>query len=303
MTTFHGRFALDYKTSSLQEPGLLGDEFDTTAYTEDASTGMLVNTNSGRFTVRWVQNLSGSAIVPGTLVAADAANAVDINVKTCGVSDTPIGIACPFLKSNVANGESFYIVVRANRINARSGAAFTKGASLTADASGNLVAGAGAGAQIRALEAASGSGQSKAVCCNFQTMGVDVGGRVRTGRFVVTTANVNAGATLLPAIPNVQYRIHDVAMIAVGGAATSSTSVDVLGTQAASSVKLFAGAVAGLTQDAVLRAGAANGAVLASGASFAPCDVNTAVTISKTGSNLTVATAVHVLLTYEIVSA
>ena len=130
-----------------------------------------------------------------------------------------------------------------------------------------------------------------------------IGGECNQVRIRTTTANVNAGATLLPALPGYKYRIHDIAMIAIGGAATAATTVDVLGTQSSSSVKLLAGAVANLTQSAVLRAGATGGAVLADGASFVACDANTAITIGKTGSSLATATNIDVLLTYSIEAA
>lgn len=303
MTSYNARFTLGQKTSYTGEPGLLGDEFEGTAFYRDPATDMLVNINSGHMTLRWVQNLSGSAIVPGTLVAADQANAIDVNVRTAGVNDTPIGIADPFLTSNVANGESFLIVTRANRINALTGGAYAKGSSVGASSAGKLVAGASSGTHIRALEASAGADLMRAVQCNFVSLGVDVGGRTRTLRVVATTAQVNAGLTLLPAIPGVAYRIHDAAMIAIGGNASGATSVDIRGTQATSGVSLMASAVAGLTQNALLRAGAANGAILAGGASFAPCDANTAITVIKNGSDLATSTAVHVLLTYELVSA
>jgi hypothetical protein len=119
----------------------------------------------------------------------------------------------------------------------------------------------------------------------------------------LTIAQINAGATLLPAIAGYRYRLNNARMIAIGGAATGATTVDVLGTQSASSVKLMASAVAGLTQSAVLAAGAANGAVLADGASFAPCDVNTAITANKTGSNVATATHVDFLLEYALDAA
>lgn len=123
---------------------------------------------------------------------------------------------------------------------------------------------------------------------------------VFTQRTRVTAAQVNAGFTLLPAVAGLKYRLNDVSLVAIGGNASGATTVDILGTQSTSSVKLLAGAVAGLTQSSVLRAGAANGAVLADGASFVPNDVNTAITIGKTGSNLATSTHVDVLLTYEL---
>src|SRR5688572_9491087 len=93
----------------------------------------------------------------------------------------------------------------------------------------------------------------------------------------VTVARVNAGATLLAAPgAGYAYRLVDVNLIAIGGAASGATTVDILATLATASRKLLAAAVAGLTQSTVLRAGAANAAVLADGASFTVNDENTA---------------------------
>jgi hypothetical protein len=119
----------------------------------------------------------------------------------------------------------------------------------------------------------------------------------------VTTAQVNSGATLLPALPGLKYRVQDMALIAIGGAAATATSVDIIATQSASGVNLLAAAVAGLTQNTLLRAGATNAAILAAGASFVANDANTAITIGKTGSSLATATHIDVLLTYTIENA
>lgn len=127
-------------------------------------------------------------------------------------------------------------------------------------------------------------------------------GAVRHLRSRVTIANVNAGATLLPAIANRKYRVCDMALISVGGAAGAVTTVDILGTQSSSSVKLLAGAQANLTQSALVRAGGTGGTILADGASFVACDTNTAITIGKTGSSVTTATHIDVLLSYVIES-
>lgn len=118
-----------------------------------------------------------------------------------------------------------------------------------------------------------------------------------------TIAQVNAGAILLPALPGFGYRLIDVSMIAVGGAAAGATTVDILATLAAASRKLLASAVAGLTQSTLLRAGAANAAILADGASFTRNDINTAITIGVTGSALTTATNIDVILCYAIEKA
>lgn len=115
-----------------------------------------------------------------------------------------------------------------------------------------------------------------------------------------TAAQINAGATLLAAVAGRAYRIVDITMIAIGGAAAGATDVRVLGTRAAGSVALLVVAVAALTQSAIVRAGAANATVLADGASNTPLDANTAVTVGKTGGALTGATSVDVLVTFAL---
>lgn len=123
-------------------------------------------------------------------------------------------------------------------------------------------------------------------------------GFAKAQRTRVTAAQINAGFTLLPALPGVRWRLLDVKLIAIGGAATSSTSINVIGTRAAAAVQLIAAAVAALTQSAVNRAGASNIVVLTDGASFTQLDANTAVTVGKVGSNMTIATAIDVILEY-----
>jgi hypothetical protein len=123
--------------------------------------------------------------------------------------------------------------------------------------------------------------------------------RVRT-----TTANVNAGATLLPAVPGFKYRLQDLALIAIGGNAATATGVLVRGTQSSSVVSLLDAKVAGLTRSNYLRAGTAtNGVILADGASFVANDVNTAITIIKDGSDLATATHIDALITYVLEAA
>lgn len=173
-------------------------------------------------------------------------------------------------------------------------AAISAGAPVYAAASGKVTS-SGSLYVGRALEAATTDGDVIEVL----TSGPDLGA-ARVLRTRVTTANVNAGATLLAAIPGLKYRIHDMAFIAIGGGAATATTVDILGTQSASSVKLLAAAVAALTQNTLLRAGATNATILAAGASFVANDANTAITIGKTGSDLATATHIDVLLTYSI---
>jgi len=113
-----------------------------------------------------------------------------------------------------------------------------------------------------------------------------------------TIAQVNAGVELLPAVPGIAYRMVNASMIAIGGAVTTVTTVDILATQAAGSVKLSAFAQASLTQSAELRAGDTGSTILADGASYAVNDVNTAITVGITGSAITVATNIDVILEY-----
>lgn len=125
-------------------------------------------------------------------------------------------------------------------------------------------------------------------------------GSTFTQRFHVATADVNAGLTLLAAIAGFKYRLLDAYAVAIGGSAGTVTTVDVLGTQSASGVKLVAFGQAALTRSAMVRAGSTGGVLLADGASFAINDVNTAITIGKTGSALDTSTFVDVVLTYAI---
>jgi hypothetical protein len=118
----------------------------------------------------------------------------------------------------------------------------------------------------------------------------------------VTTANVNAGYTLLEAIPGYKYRLVDCTLIAYGGAAATADSVDILATLS-SSRKLVSAAVAALGQSVVARVGDSNVDALADGASFTANDANTAITIGKTGSSLATATGIDVLLQYTIEAA
>lgn len=126
------------------------------------------------------------------------------------------------------------------------------------------------------------------------------GGGAYNIRSRFTIAQVNAGATILTARPGIKYRVIDQSYISVGGAVGTCTTVDILGTQSASGVKLVAAAIAALTQNTLLRAGATNSTILAAGASFVANDVNTAVTIGKTGGTCDTATHVDVNLTYAI---
>lgn len=134
-----------------------------------------------------------------------------------------------------------------------------------------------------------------------QAGGAEINTMVRQLRTRFTVAQVNAGASLLAAPGSgLKYRMIAAKCIAIGGNAATGTTVDILGTQSTSSVKLAAFAQASLTQSAVLTAGGSGAAVLADGASFVACDENTAITVGKTGSNFATATHFDVIFEYAI---
>lgn len=129
--------------------------------------------------------------------------------------------------------------------------------------------------------------------------GYVIPGTVKHLRQRCSAAEINAGVTLLAAVVGFKYRLVDASAIAIGGNAGSVTSVDILGTLSASSRKLVAFLVAGLTRSTLLRAGAAtNGVILADGASYTQNDAATAITVLKTGSDIDTATHVDISLSY-----
>jgi len=137
----------------------------------------------------------------------------------------------------------------------------------------------------------------------YAHLGAVAAGVVLTKRIRVITATINTGSTQLAALAGFAYRMVDMSMCAYGGSAATCTTVDILGTQAAASVKLMAGAQATMTQSTVLHAGETGGAVLADGASFMVCDANTAITCGSTTNNLATATGVDFILTFAIEAA
>lgn len=126
-------------------------------------------------------------------------------------------------------------------------------------------------------------------------------GEIRSQRSRVTLTQMNAGFTLLGALPNVRWQLTDWLMIANGGNATTGTSVNIVGTSAGSAVQLAVTAIAALTRSAVVRAGASNAVVLADGASFLPMDVNTPITVITVGTAMTVSTSFDIFFDYMAV--
>ena len=121
-------------------------------------------------------------------------------------------------------------------------------------------------------------------------------------RVRATAAEVNGagGKELVPAVAGYQYRIVDCAMIAIGGAAATATSVDLVATRNAGAVRPLVIAVAALTENTLVRMGAANAVILAAGASYTALDANTNISVQKQsgGGSLATATHIDVLLSY-----
>ena len=119
-------------------------------------------------------------------------------------------------------------------------------------------------------------------------------------RVAVADITAGAGATILPAVEGYAYRLVSATAISVGGAAGAATTVDIVGTLSASARKLVAFAQASLTRSTVLRDGASGAAVLADGASYTRNDVNTPITLGRTGNAITTATHIDVNINYVL---
>lgn len=152
------------------------------------------------------------------------------------------------------------------------------------------------GPQIGAITSAALTGDTTGIIRLNET---SLSGGVMNVRKRLTIAQINAGAILLPIVAGARYRLIDAYAIAIGGAVTTVTTVDIIGTLT-SARKLVAFGQAALTQSALVRAGAAGGVILADGASFTANDVGTAITAGITGSAITVATHVDFQLLYSM---
>lgn len=119
-------------------------------------------------------------------------------------------------------------------------------------------------------------------------------GPVYQKRVRATAAEVNAGLTVLAAVPGFKYRIIDFTMVAIGGNAGTATSVDLAGIQATNSVRLAVVAVAALTRSTAVKPNSANVTILADGAGFVACDANSPVVLTKQSGGGDLATATHI---------
>jgi hypothetical protein len=167
------------------------------------------------------------------------------------------------------------------------------------EANRTVVTAPGAGIiYLGTFEVAKTSGQTVArvrLSANFPRQGSGV---PIVQRFSVTAAQVNSGLALLPAVAGQRYRVLDAKVIAKGGNAAGATAVVLQGVQSTSTVSLMSATVGALTQNTWVGTNSANVTMLAT--ADTQCDANQPLSIAKTGSNLTGATEVVVILTYEL---
>jgi hypothetical protein len=124
-----------------------------------------------------------------------------------------------------------------------------------------------------------------------------------THRERVAAADINAGYNLLNGVFGYKYRVSDLALISIGGAAAGATDVRVSGTQAGAVVDLAVAAVAGLTANTFLDFGNAGVAMLTAGGSLTEMDPNTPIVLRKTGAPLTGSTHVDVVIDYQLIQS
>jgi len=125
-----------------------------------------------------------------------------------------------------------------------------------------------------------------------------------THRERIPVASIDTtGYTLLNGISGYKYRISDLALIAIGGAAGGATDVRVSGTQSGAQVDVGTAAVAGLTQGTYLDFGNAGLVMPAAGAALAEMDPNTPIVVRRTGAAISGATSIDVVIDYQAIQS
>jgi len=240
-------------------------------------------TRTFQATAAVAENLRVSYLSTGKIAVSGAGE------RGCGTTDAPALAADDYVAVRIWSAQGTRKMVASEAIAA--------GADVYAAASGKIAA-TGTVKLGQAKEAATANNDVIEVL----PLGSGAPSGVQHVRTRFTIAQINAGATLLPAIPGFKYRMVEASAISVGGAAGAVTTVDILATQSTSSVKLVAFAQASLTQNTQLKSGESGATILAGGVSYVANDVNTAVTVGKTGSDVTTATHIDVLMSYVVES-
>lgn len=142
-----------------------------------------------------------------------------------------------------------------------------------------------------------------AVTASSTIAGAAEGNAIINSRHRVTTAEINAGHTLITVPAALKFRLVSAKAVPYGGAATGSDSVDVL----VGASKLVAFTIGdgwlqstslqdGLTQ----KAKTASGVILADGASYITQAAGADITIGKTGADLATCTGIDIVLSYVL---
>lgn len=119
---------------------------------------------------------------------------------------------------------------------------------------------------------------------------------LRTVEGQLTTAEVNAGKVVVPGHTGRTLTVVDAWVRAIGGAAGSNTSVDVTDSVTGTIVAVFTRA--GLTQNAILRAGTATTGVAANlGASLG---AGQGIKVANVGTAMDTATALDYCISYVV---
>ena len=136
-------FQLGYKTAAgdvNQETIKLGDEGIAYHYTEPTQdTTMEALVSSRPVTVRWVKNNQATALVAGQAVMRDVAGDGEHDVKdVTGANVDVVGFVDPYISSNVAEDEKFFIVVK-GPTKVRTGDTSAAGTAIATAADGEAV--------------------------------------------------------------------------------------------------------------------------------------------------------------------
>lgn len=115
----------------------------------------------------------------------------------------------------------------------------------------------------------------------------------------VSLAELNAGKTLLAAVAGKTITVLDWAIIARGGAATAATAVTLSDT-AGSPVLIATVAIAGLTEDAVVKPNTLTHVTDGAAGIGRGLTADKGITIEQTGSDMTTATSFDVVIIYAV---
>lgn len=165
---------LGTKGTSGEYAGSLGSKHCFKDWSSTVTGGVRVPPTGVPIEAILVQNNSGGAVTPGTIVLWDTANVGTKTGTITGAAGIGAGLVDPFIPAGttVANGELFWLI-RKGRVKGTSGASYSTGVQLIPNSAGKFIVMTAdvAGLQARcarACEAATGADESKYVYLDFQ---------------------------------------------------------------------------------------------------------------------------------------